>query len=279
MEAPVRPPARRPVRRPAVAVVDTGLVPGFAAALPGVNVTGSGRADDTGDRRGHGTAVAATVCAADPHLDVVPVRAMGDDGVLPDPAALEAALRWVTERREELGIAVVCLAVADATQRTSDAGLRDSALARLVAALWRDGVPTVVPAGNRRLELRLRHGDQGLAWPAVLREVVSVGAAEIAADGTLRPGARSQRLHASRGTGCATTLFAVPGEPAGTSGAAAAVAGALAALRRRRPADTAAGLLAALVADHRLVRDDDGRTWPCLPPAGRSDDEGPLHLA
>jgi hypothetical protein len=260
---------------PPVAVVDTGLVPGLPAALPGINVSGCGAPQDTSDRRGHGTAIARTIWATDPGVRVVPVKAIGEDGVLREPTGIEAALRWVCEHREELGIAVVCLAVADATQRTTDAALRDTPVRHLITRLWAEGVPTVVPAGNRRLELRLRHGAQGNAWPAILREVVSVGAAQIGPEGALRLSARTQRLHRDIGTGCATTIFAVPGPPDGTSGAAAVVAGRLAALRRDHPHDAAAELLARLLRRQRLVRDDDGLRWPCLP---ASDDERPLDL-
>jgi len=92
---------------------------------------------------------------------------------------------------------------------------------------------------------------QGMAWPAILREVISVGAL----DGT---GLHflSQRLHESHGSGCRTTLFATPAPPGDTSGAAARIAGRLAAL---------GGDVDRLLTETTPVRDDaDGLVWPSI---------------
>jgi hypothetical protein len=248
--------------QPAVAVIDTGL----RAATGGVNVTGIGGEDDFGDRNGHGTAVAGTVRAVAGEVRMIAVKAIGDSGVLATPRHLDAAFAWVLEHHERVGIAVVCAAIGDATHATTDALYRDGAVCRVVAALRAAGVPTVAAAGNGQREQEYYGGPYGCCWPAVLRETISVGAAQQGADGGLVPHPRSQRMHSGLGTGCATTLFAVPGPPGGTSGAAAVVAGLLAAARRERAADSVDELLAALLPGAGEVRDGAGLAWPVVVP-------------
>jgi hypothetical protein len=249
-----------PSLEPAVAVIDTGVT----GASGGVNVTGNGGRLDTADYCGHGTAVAGTVCEVAGGVRIVPVKAIGDDGVLATPRHLDAAFDWVLDHHERLGIAVVCAAIGDATHATSDLLYRDGAVCRIIAALRAVRVPTVAAAGNGQSEHEYYGGPYGCSWPAVLRETVSVGAAQQDPDGALTPHPRSQRLHASLGTGCATTLFAVPGAPGGTSGAAAVVTGLLAAARRERPADNVDELLAALLRGAGAVRDAAGHAWPVV---------------
>lgn len=243
----------------AVAIIDTGLGdPALDhAVIARVNVSAE---DDAADRSGHGTAVAKTVHMVDPLSRLVIVKVIGASGVLRETAHLEAALSWVAANRVRLGIAVVCMALGDASQNTTDAQYRDSPVRALVAALREARVPTVAAAGTRR-----RHAEpQGSAWPAVLREIISVGAAEVGEDGALRLAAHTQRIHAGTGCGCATTLFTVPGPPGGSSGAAAVAAGMLAALRRRLPAASADELLTSLLREHEDARDRAGLAWPCV---------------
>jgi hypothetical protein len=249
-----------PPPEPAVAVIDTGVT----GVSGGVNVTGIGGPDDTSDRCGHGTAVAGAVRDAAGGVCIVPVKAIGDDGVLATPRHLDAAFAWVLDHHERLAIAVVCAAIGDATHATADGLYRDGLVCRAVAALRAAGVPTVAAAGNRQREQEYYGGPYGCSWPAVLRETVSVGAAQQGADGGFEPHPRSQRLHPSVGTGCATTVFAVPGVPGGTSGAAAVVAGMLAAVRRERPADSVDELLAGLLRGAGEVRDAAGLAWPVV---------------
>lgn len=242
-----------------VAILDTGLSdPALDhAVLATVNLSAE---DETTDRSGHGTAVANTIHAVDPLARLVIVKVIGASGVLRDHAHLEAALSWVASNRARFGIAVVCMALGDASQNTIDAQYRDCPVRKLVAALRQARVPTVAPAGTRG---RLAP-PQGSAWPAILREAVSVGAAEVGADGALRLAQGTRRVHASSGGRCATTVFTVPGPPGGSSGAAAVVSGMLAALRRRRPAASADDLVTALLEKREDVRDRAGLAWPCV---------------
>jgi hypothetical protein len=212
---------------PAVAIVDTGVDPARAdprRIVPGVNLSLDGAVDDTGDPHGHGTAIAITVLANSSAV-VLPVKLIGNRGYLRGDVSLEDAFAWMVERRS--GIAVVCASFADASHTASDEPHRESELRRHILALREAGIPVVAPAGNW-YALNRHRDPQGMAWPAILREVVSVGALAPAGD-TLSH--HTQRVHASRGTWCRTTVFAPPGAPGGTSGAAAVVAGRLADLR------------------------------------------------
>jgi len=248
-----------------VAIVDTGLAPErFDARLlvPGVNLSLDGPEHDTLDRHGHGTLVASTVVAAAPGARVMPVKLMGDRGYLRSGEQLEASFEWILEHRAARHIGVVCASFADASHLTTDESFRGTRLQQLIAALREAGVPTVAPAGNG-YPLRRRESLQGMAWPAILREVVSAGALESGAEG-MRLSRASQRLHADLGTGCSTTVFAEPGPPGGTSGAAAVVAGRLAVLRAANPVATVDELVARLLNAGFRAPDEDSLAWPAL---------------
>jgi subtilisin family serine protease len=251
-----------------VAVIDSGIDqnrqgPGIIV-LPGVNFSGEGDSGNTGDIAGHGTAVAATIARIAPGVRLLPVKLMNRRGVLRDTAMVEAAFEWIVEHRAELGIAVICAAFADSSHRTSDETIRRSKLQRHIAALRDAGVLTVTAAGNWYPEHRSR-SRHGMAWPAILRETVSVGALERKEEG-VRLASASQRLHQSLDTGCSTTFFALPGEPGETSGAAAVVAGCLAALRQSFPDVSADALVEKLLGISRDVADDNGLLWPSVDP-------------
>jgi subtilisin family serine protease len=245
---------------PVVAIIDTGLDPARidpGRLVPGVNLSLDG--DDTHDPHGHGTAIAATVLANSNAL-VLPVKLIGNRGYLRADSQLEVAFEWIVDRASEL--AVVCASFADASHATDDDLHRDSVLRRHILALREAGVPVVAPAGNAYALNRLRN-PQGMAWPAILREVVSVGA--LGLDGATLSH-HTQRVHDSLGTGCRTTLFAAPGAPGGTSGAAAVVAGRLADLRAAHPSASVAELVGRLLEGTRTVRDDNDLDWPVLAP-------------
>lgn len=250
-----------------VAIIDTGLAVerlGQAVVLPGVNLSREGDDDDTADHHGHGTAVALTILRLAPRARLVPVKLMGRRGVLRRSDGLEAAFAWLLERRDALGIEIICAPFADSSHATTDEPQRGSRLCEQIAALREMGAPTVAAAGNWYPEHRGRR-PQGMAWPAILREVVSVGAARREA-GSLSLSPTSQRLHADLGTGCRTTVFALPGEPGETSGAAASVAGCLAALR---PIYATAGvdeLVRIMLARSRVALDAHKRPWPAIDP-------------
>jgi subtilisin family serine protease len=252
-----------------VAVIDSGIdparLPAGTAVLSGVNLSGEGDSGDTIDFAGHGTAIAATIARYAPGVRLLPVKLMNRRGVLHDISLVDSAFEWLKDRRSELGIGVVCAAFADSSHHTSDATFRGSALQRHIAALRESGTLTVAAAGNWYPEHRSR-SRQGMAWPAILRDVVSVGALERKEEG-IRLAYTSQRLHSSLDTGCSTTFFVLPGEPGETSGAAAVISGCLAALRQSFPAASADELVSKLFGRRRDIDDDGtGLLWPAVDP-------------
>ena len=249
----------------AVAVVDTGVSEEHLAAdavRPGVNLCGEGLPDITVDDNGHGTAVADTILRATSAACIVPVKLMGQYGYPQSPEQLEFAFEWIRAHQHKLGIHVVCAAFADAGHLTSDELYRGSELQEHVAALRSCGVPTVAPAGNWFLHNR-HWNPQGMAWPAILREVVSVGAVWRDPEGLLHLADSTQRLHRDVGGACYTTVFVEPGAPGGTSGAAAVVAGRLLTLRAVSPHAPVDELVADLLRGSGTARDDaTSLEWP-----------------
>lgn len=216
-----------------VAVIDTGISPEHLVnlvVLPGINLSGEGETDDTSDSGTHGTAVAKTILSIAPETRLVPVRLMNRRGSLRDRKKVEEAFEWILENREALGINIICAAFADFSHSTSDAEYRGNRLQQQIATLREISIATVAPAGNWYPEFRHK-SPQGMAWTAIIREVISVGEVEKHENG-FRLTHRTQRLHPDLGTGCWTTIFAESGELGETSGAAAIVAGFLAAISK-----------------------------------------------
>jgi subtilisin family serine protease len=201
------------IRNVAVAVIDTGVsaerIPA-GVLLSGVNLSGEGSADDTSDSNGHGTAVAATIAHAAPLARIVPVKLLGEYGYLRKADHLELAFEWIGEHRDDLGIGIVCATFADASHLDTDAAFRGTRLQLLIAGLRDTGVATVAPAGNGFRAAR-RWSDQGMAWPAILREVVSVGAIRVDREFGPCLADNSQRLHVHRGGACRTTPALISG--------------------------------------------------------------------
>jgi hypothetical protein len=260
-------PSKDPVT---VCLLDSGVLRHSEAAghvIDGIDlVEESGPADLFASANEHGTRVAETVLTECPAARLAIVRVIDDNGWLRTVEAIETGLAWILERLFDFGPTVICAAFGDMFHYRSDEPFQDTALRRTLNTLRCAGVLTVTAAGNMYPRFRQAR-PQGMAWPAILRETVSVGALDSDAhtEGETRMKRFSQRLHSSFGSGCATTLFAMPGPPGDTSGAAARVAGRLARLRQADPVASADVLLERLMADTRLVRDTaTGLDWPAL---------------
>lgn len=250
-----------------VAIIDTGLALADlenAIVIPGINLSGERSEDDTTDGHGHGTAIASTILGLAPRSAILPIKLMTDCGYLRWPDRLEVAFEWIFDRHRDLNIGVVCAAFADGSHANDDAAYRGSRLQTVIAALRAAGVATVAPAGNRYAQNQI-WGEQGMAWPAILREVISAGAL---ARGNNFPvlSSKTQRLHGLAGKGCATTVFVEPGEPGDTSGAAAVVAAYLADLKVACPEATVDELIQQLLRFQGEATDGQRLTWPCLRP-------------
>ncbi|HEX6374420.1 MAG TPA: S8 family serine peptidase [Allosphingosinicella sp.] len=223
----------------AVAVLGTGLrtthsdFGGRVAAQRNFTTDRGGDPGDAGDGHGHGTHVAGIVCAGGVHVGmapgarIVPLKVLGDDGRgrFEDVAR---ALQWVIDHREAHAISAVCLALGDGGNHRSDAGFADDAIGRRVRALSRLGTVCCIAGGE---DYYVHGSAQGMAYPAILRDCVSVGAVYDADEGGFRYacGAEAfgtgpdriapfaQRLHEKVGGACATDIFA-PGAPMVSSG-------------------------------------------------------------
>ncbi|QHW29413.1 S8/S53 family peptidase [Paenibacillus rhizovicinus] len=251
-----------------IAVIDSGVnvekLPPGTVVLPGINLSGEGDETDIADHSGHGTAVSATILSVAPAARLLPVKLMDRRGALRDKSQIDTAFAWILANAARFGIGVVCAAFADSSHRVSDEALRGTPAQRHIAALLASGILTVTAAGNWYPEHRSR-SLHGMAWPAIIRETVSVGALADMEEGVGLAKA-SQRLHASLNTGCSTTFFALPGEPGMTSGAAAAVTGCFAAVRQAYPEEAGTRLLQRLRAGCDELIDENGLSWPVVSP-------------
>lgn len=245
-----------------IAVIDTGISLERLenpVILPGINLSGEGEVDDTTDCSNHGTAVAKTILSIAPETRLVPIRLMNRWGSLRKREKVEEAFDWILEHRKSLGIQIVCAAFADFSNATSDAEHRGSQLQQQIATLREMNVLTVAPAGNWYQEFR-RKSSQGMAWPAIIREVISVGEVERREDGLYLTN-RTQRLHQTLGTGCQTTIFTTSGQLGNTSGAAAVVVGKISALIPTSSGIGQKELISKLLKNQQIVSDENGLNW------------------
>lgn len=225
------------------AVLDTGLNTShvdFAGRVPAQrNYTGdnNGSPDDASDGNGHGTNVAGIIAAGGDHTGiapeamVIPIKVLSNAGG-GDFAAVDQALGWVLDHRSEYNISAICMSLGDGGNYTNDTVFKrypvHAAIQDKIRKLREARVPVVIAAGNDYFRHR---SQQGMSFPGIIRECVSVGALYDADEGSFayasgavahstRAGQItpfSQRLHPSRSSATYTDLFA-PGAPVTSSG-------------------------------------------------------------
>lgn len=225
-----------------VAVLDTGLrathvdFAGRVVAQRNFTSDNGGRGDDASDGNGHGTNVGGIIAASKgvhmgmaPGASILPVKVLGNDGggsfqVIAD------ALQWVIDHRDEHHVTAVCMSLGDGDNYVTDEGFGDDAIRARICALRSSGVAVGVAAGN---DYFTHQSAQGMSYPAIFRETVSVGAvydefegpfeytsgAVCFSSGPDRITPFSQRLHELVGAACRTDVFA-PGAPVTSSGIA-----------------------------------------------------------
>ena len=227
-----------------VAVLDTGLNTGHidftgrVAAQVNFTPDNDGNSADATDGNGHGTNVGGIIVAGGNHTGMAPEANIIPIKVLPnatsgDFAWIDSALQWVIDNRAAHNISAVCMSLSDSGNYTSDgfgffATLRH-AMRRKIQTLKAANVAVVIAAGNDYFR---HNSQQGMAFPAIIRECISVGAvydddqnrrfayssgaqAHSAKRGQITP--FSQRLHASVGPDTHTDVFA-PGAPVTATG-------------------------------------------------------------
>jgi subtilisin family serine protease len=223
----------------AIAILDTGLrathrdFAGRVAAQRNFTRDNGADPEDAADLHGHGTAVAGTLCADGIHLGaapsarIVPLKVLDNEGK-GNFADVAAALQWVIDNHSALEITAVCMAFGNGGNYRSDTPFAADSVGDRLDVLAAMGIACCAAAGDEYYP----HGSiQGMAYPAILRETLSVGAvyggdvgpfphpsgAEAYETEADRVAAFSQRLHEKVGRECATTVFA-PGGPAISSG-------------------------------------------------------------
>lgn len=222
-----------------VAVLDTGLNSehvDFAGRVPAQrNFTPDygGDPDNASDGNGHGTNVGGIIVADGDHVGIAPGAQIIPLKVLRNAnggafAWIDQALQWVLDNGEAFNITAVCMSLGDGGNYTSDENLEDDAIRNKIRQLRQEKVAVVVAAGN---DYFTHNSAQGMGYPAIISECISVGAVFDAEEGSFsynsgatafstRPGQItpfSQRLHHSVNRRCRTDIFA-PGAPVTSSG-------------------------------------------------------------
>ena len=225
----------------AVAVLDTGLQINhvdFAGRVPTqYNCTPNynGDPNNATDLHGHGTNVTGLIAANDihigiaPEVTVLPVKVLANNG-RGDWAWIEEGLRWVVENRAHFNITAVCMSLGDSGNHQTDQNkwFTNAGIHRHIQTLHSHNVAVGIAAGN---DFYPHSSQQGMGFPAILRESVSVGAVydDDVGGFNYNSGAQtftssegqitsfSQRLHPSVAPNHYTNIFA-PGAPATSSG-------------------------------------------------------------
>lgn len=222
-----------------VAVLDTGLrtthIDFRDRVVRSLNFTSDngGNEDDAADGQGHGTNVAGIAVANGEHVgiapkaNVLPIKVLKNKGGNSFQPVL-SALDWILAHQHEYPVSAVCMSFSDGANYTNDESFLNSAIAARIRDLRSARVAVVVAAGNHYF---IHGSKQGMAYPAILRETISVGAVYDASEGSFpyddgaiatstaadRLTPFSQRLHKSVNCEVSTDIFA-PGAPVTSSG-------------------------------------------------------------
>lgn len=223
-----------------VAVLDTGLrtshVDFKGRVLHQLNFTSDNNGDmeDASDGNGHGTNVGGIIVANGinrglaPEANIIPIKVLDNrgGGSFED---IVNALNWVLENHEQYNITVVNLSLSNGKNYTTDLSFTQSSeIYQAFNALHKRDIAVVVAAGNDYFKHK---SEQGMAFPAIVKGCVSVGAVYDASAGSFSylSGAKaftsgagritpfSQRLHPNKGGLYRTDIFA-PGAPVQSSG-------------------------------------------------------------
>lgn len=169
----------------AVAVIDTGLrvthecFAGRVAEGRNFLANDNEQGSDVTDHNGHGTNVAGIIAAGthDERRGIAPAAVIVPLKAVPAPtfAPILAALDWVSENADRLGISVVNMSLgASGVNMVNDAEARSSMpeLANILKTLNDKRIAVVIAAGNDYKAFE----SEGMSIPAIFREVISVGA-------------------------------------------------------------------------------------------------------
>jgi subtilisin family serine protease len=212
------------------AVLDTGLLTshndftGKVLAQKNYTSNNFGNPNNADDGHGHGTNVAGIICANGPHTgfapgaNVIPMKVLSNIGS-GQFSWMAEALDWVIDNHEQYDISVVNMSVGDSGNYSTESQASDSENIRDRIQQLRDlRIAVCIAAGNSFYG----YNSEGMAFPGIIRESVSVGAiydADIGqvsyGDGSIayttdagRICVFSQRLHESTNANTRTDIFA-----------------------------------------------------------------------
>ncbi len=222
-----------------VAVMDTGInakhVDFKDRIVAQVNFTNDNGGDkkNADDKHGHGTNVAGIIAANKDHIGIAPraniiaVKILDNSGEGPFEW-INNGLEWILKNRVPHNISVVCMSLGGSQNFQDDAILGDDEIKKKIGTLNSLDVAVVIAAGN---DFYTHESEEGMAYPAITRECVSVGAVYDNVEGAFsylsgavafstapdRITPFSQRLHPTTSEFCRTDIFA-PGAPVTSSG-------------------------------------------------------------
>jgi len=221
-----------------VAVLDTGInvdhvdFRGRIVAQANFTSDNGGNSDNASDGHGHGANVSGIVAANGDHIgvapeaNVLPVKVLDNTGN-GNFRSIDDGLQWVIDNREAYNISVACMSLGGRENFQDDSILGDDEIRRKIRKLNGANVAVVVAAGNN---FYLHRSQEGMSYPAIIRECVSVGAVYDNVEGSFRYGGAiaystapdritpfSQRLHFTKNEFCNTDIFA-PGAPVTSTG-------------------------------------------------------------
>jgi hypothetical protein len=206
----------------------------------------------------HGTEVIKTILAIAPDTSVISLKVTDEWGNL-SLETLSETLHWIIRNHKDYNLTVICAAIADYShqQHADPDKYRD--IDQLISDLSDLGITFIAAAGNWFTEFKKK--GEGMSWPAIHSRVLSTGALICHETGLLQLQEDSQRLHINTSAQGYTKLFAVPGSPGKTSGAAAVIAGRLAQWQQQ----TSNTDYRIFLKEHtQLITMEDGLKWPCL---------------
>lgn len=221
------------------AVLDTGLrtthvdFAGKVVAQRNFTADNGGNVNNANDGNGHGTNVSGIIVANKintgiaPGANIVPLKVLRNNGS-GSFTSVEQALQWVLDNHAAHKISVVNLSLGDSGNYPNDDAFAANNVRKLVQKLAAKRVAVVIAAGN---DFFSHSSEQGMGFPGIIREAVSVGAIYDANEGAFsyNSGAKafsstagqitpfSQRLHETKSATCRTDIFA-PGAPITSSG-------------------------------------------------------------
>lgn len=222
-----------------VAVCDTGLNSAHVdfenRVHKQVNYTSdnNGDLDNAADGNGHGTNVGGIIVANKDHIGIAPEAGIVPIKVLSNSGggsfdAVKKALQWVNDNHQQYDISVVCMSLGGSQNFQSDDFMSSNEVKKEIQKLKDKKIAVVIAAGN---DFYAHDSGEGMSFPAIIRECVSVGAVYDNVEGSFsyQSGAVaystapdritpfSQRLHPSTHSDCFTDVFA-PGAPVTSSG-------------------------------------------------------------